>query len=117
MRISDWSSDVCSSDLDSRDLDGQYDKLVSIEMVEAIGAPYLDVYFGKLGRLLKPDGLALVQAITIEEHRYAQALKSVDFIKHHVVSGSLIPSIRALIAAKTRASDLSLIQLEDFDIS
>ena len=99
---------------DYRDLDGQYDKLVSIEMVEAIGARYLDVYFEKLGSLLKPDGLALVQAITIEDHRYAQALKSVDFIKRHVFPGSFIPSINALLAAKTRASDLALIQLEDF---
>ncbi|CAM0997231.1 Class I SAM-dependent methyltransferase [Rhodanobacter sp. Root179] len=102
---------------DYRDLEGQYDKLVSIEMVEAIGAPYLDVYFGKLGSLLKPEGLALVQAITIEDHRYAQALKSVDFIKRHVFPGSFIPSISALVAAKTRASDLSLIRLEDFGSS
>jgi len=102
---------------DYRDLEGQYDKLVSIEMVEAIGAPYLDVYFGKLGRLLKPEGLALVQAITIEDHRYAQALRSVDFIKRHVFPGSFIPSISALLAAKTRASDLGLIQLEDFGSS
>lgn len=102
---------------DYRDLAGRYDKLVSIEMVEAVGAPYLDVYFGKLGSLLKPDGLALVQAITIEDHRYAQALKSVDFIKRHVFPGSFIPSIQALLAAKTRASDLALIQLEDFGSS
>ena len=99
---------------DYRDLRGQYDKLVSIEMVEAIGAPYLDTYFGQIGQLLKPDGLALVQAITIEDHRYAQALKSVDFIKRHVFPGSFIPSINALLAAKTRSSDLALIQLEDF---
>ena len=102
---------------DYRDLDGQYDKLVSIEMVEAIGAPYLDTYFEKLGSLLKPDGLALVQAITIEDQRYEQALKSVDFIKRHVFPGSFIPSISALLAAKTRASDLGLIQLEDFGSS
>jgi cyclopropane-fatty-acyl-phospholipid synthase len=99
---------------DYRDLDGQYDKLVSIEMVEAIGAAYLDVYFEKLGSLLKPDGLALLQAITIEDHRYAQALKSVDFIKRHVFPGSFIPSINALLAAKTRASDLALTRLDDF---
>ena len=99
---------------DYRDLDGRYDKLVSIEMVEAIGAPYLDTYFGQLGQLLKPDGLALLQAITIEDHRYAQALKSVDFIKRHVFPGSFIPSISALLAAKTRSSDLALVQLEDF---
>jgi cyclopropane-fatty-acyl-phospholipid synthase len=102
---------------DYRDLDGQYDKLVSIEMVEAIGAPYLDVYFAKIGALLKPDGLALLQAITIEDHRYAQALKSVDFIKRHVFPGSFIPSVNALLAAKTRTSDLAPIQLEDFGSS
>ena len=99
---------------DYRDLCGTYDKLVSIEMVEAIGAPYLDPYFRQLGELLKPDGLALLQAITIEDHRYAQALKSVDFIKRHVFPGSFIPSIHALLAAKTRSSDLALVQLEDF---
>lgn len=102
---------------DYRDLHGQYDKLVSIEMVEAIGARYLDAYFGQLGRLLKPDGLALVQAITIEDHRYEQALRSVDFIKRHVFPGSFIPSIAALLAAKTRSSDLALTQLDDFGAS
>ena len=99
---------------DYRDLGGQYDKLVSIEMVEAIGASYLDTYFGCLSRLLKPHGMALIQAITIEDHRYSQALNSVDFIKRHVFPGAFIPSINALVAAKTRASDLSLIHLEDF---
>ena len=102
---------------DYRDLRGQYDKLVSIEMVEAIGAPYLDAYFARLGALLKPDGVALLQAITIEDHRYEQALKSVDFIKRHVFPGSFIPSVNALLAAKTRTSDLALIQLEDFGAS
>ena len=99
---------------DYRELRGQYDKLVSIEMVEAVGAAYLDTYFAQLGRLLVPDGLALVQAITIEDHRYAQALASVDFIKRHVFPGSFIPSIHALLAAKTRASDLGLVALRDF---
>lgn len=102
---------------DYRDLTGQYDKLVSIEMIEAIGASYLDTYFSQLGRLLKPDGLALVQAITIEDHRYAQALRAVDFIKRHVFPGSFIPSIAAMLAAKTRASDLALVHLEDFGLS
>jgi cyclopropane-fatty-acyl-phospholipid synthase len=102
---------------DYRDLTGSYDKLVSIEMIEAIGAQYLDTYFGKLGALLKPDGIALVQAITIEDHRYEQALHSVDFIKRHVFPGSFIPSIAAMTAAKARASDLALIQMEDFGLS
>lgn len=99
---------------DYRDLRGRYDKLVSIEMVEAIGAAQLDAYFSKLGELLAPDGLALVQAITIEDHRYAQALRSVDFIKRHVFPGSFIPSVASLVAAKSRSCDLALLHLEDF---
>ncbi|KLD73659.1 cyclopropane-fatty-acyl-phospholipid synthase [Xanthomonas hyacinthi DSM 19077] len=102
---------------DYRDLVGTYDKLVSIEMIEAIGARYLDTYFAKLGSLLRPGGRALVQAITIEDHRYAQALASVDFIKRHVFPGSFIPSIQAMLAAKTRVTDLALVRLEDFGLS
>jgi len=99
---------------DYRDLEGRYDKLVSIEMVEAIGAQYLETYFGKLGGLLEPDGAALLQAITIEDHRYAQARDSVDFIKRFIFPGSFIPSIAAMLQAKTAASDLQLLQQDDF---
>ncbi|MNI62012.1 Cyclopropane-fatty-acyl-phospholipid synthase [compost metagenome] len=102
---------------DYRDLNGQFDKLVSIEMIEAIGAAYLPAYFAKVGGLLKPEGVALIQAITIEDHRYAQALKAVDFIKRHIFPGSFMPSIQAMLQAKTRASDLSLVHLEDFGLS
>lgn len=99
---------------DYRDLEGQYDKLVSIEMIEAIGAQYLETYFATLTRLLKPDGLALLQAITIEDQRYQQARRSVDYIKRFVFPGSFIPSINAIMAAKTRSSDLQLIDQHDF---
>lgn len=102
---------------DYRDLQGQYDKLVSIEMVEAIGAEFLPAYFAKLSGLLKPEGLAVLQAITIEDHRYEQALKTVDFIKRYIFPGSFIPSIDALVAAKTSSSDLALIDLSDFGLS
>jgi len=102
---------------DYRDLDGQYDKLVSIEMIEAIGAEYLDTYFAKVGALLAPHGTALIQAITIEDHRYEQALTSVDFIKRHIFPGSFIPSLAAMLLAKTRASDLALVHQEDFGLS
>ena len=102
---------------DYRDLTGQYDKLVSIEMIEAVGADFQDSYFAQIGRLLKPDGLALVQAITIEDHRYEQALASVDFIKRHVFPGCFIPSVSAMLASKTRSSDLALVGLEDFGLS
>lgn len=102
---------------DYRDLRGEYDKLVSIEMVEAIGAQYMDAFFGQLGRLVRPGGRALLQAITIEDHRYVQARDSVDFIKRFVFPGSFIPSLNALSQAKTRASDLQLLHQEDFGLS
>lgn len=102
---------------DYRDLEGIFDRVVSIEMIEAIGARYMETYFAKIGALLSADGVALVQAITIEDHRYAQALASVDFIKRHVFPGSFIPSIAAMLTAKTRASDLALVHLEDFGLS
>ena len=102
---------------DYRDLRGEYDKLVSIEMIEAIGAQYLDTFFGQLGRLLRPGGRALLQAITIEDHRYVQARDSVDFIKRFVFPGSFIPSLNAMYQAKTRASDLQVLHQEDFGLS
>ncbi|MGI8560243.1 MAG: class I SAM-dependent methyltransferase [Luteimonas sp.] len=98
---------------DYRDLSGQYDRLVSIEMVEAIGAAQLPTYFAQLSRLLKPEGLAVIQAITIEDHRYRRALREVDFIKRHVFPGSFIPSTSALLDAMGRHSDLGLLHLED----
>ncbi|WP_144630863.1 SAM-dependent methyltransferase [Bordetella genomosp. 13] len=99
---------------DYRDLQGQYDKLVSIEMIEAVGADFLEGYFAKVASLLKPEGSALIQAITIEDHRYRQAVKAVDFIKRHIFPGSFIPSIEAMLSAKTRGCDLALVHLEDF---
>lgn len=98
---------------DYRDLTGRYDRLVSIEMIEAIGHQYLDTYFAKVAELLKPEGMALIQAITIEDHRYQQALKSVDFIKRHIFPGSFIPSVSAMLGAVARSSDMRLIDLED----
>jgi cyclopropane-fatty-acyl-phospholipid synthase len=98
---------------DYRDLEGTYDKLVSIEMIEAVGHQYLDTFFGKCAALLQADGIALIQAITIADHRYEHALRSVDFIKRHVFPGSFIPSVSAMLDSSARASDLRLINLED----
>jgi cyclopropane-fatty-acyl-phospholipid synthase len=98
---------------DYRDLEGQYDKLVSIEMIEAIGHHYLDTYMAKCTSLLKPDGLALIQAITIEDHRYQQALKSVDFIKRYIFPGSFIPCVSVMVNSAANAGPLRLINLED----
>lgn len=98
---------------DYRDLSGEYDKLVSIEMIEAIGHQFQDVYFRKCASLLKPGGLALIQAITIEDHRYEQALHSVDFIKRHIFPGSYIPCVSSMVGSAAKAGELRLVGLQD----
>jgi cyclopropane-fatty-acyl-phospholipid synthase len=98
---------------DYRDLDGRYDKLVSIEMVEAVGHQFLETYLAKCSSLLKPRGAMLLQAITIQDQLYSSALRSVDFIQRYVFPGSFIPSITALVKATTRATDMKVARLDD----
>jgi cyclopropane-fatty-acyl-phospholipid synthase len=98
---------------DYRDLKGHYDKLVSVEMIEAVGAQFLDTYLATCSRLLKPDGCLLLQAITLQDQYYEQALKSVDFIQRFVFPGSFIPSVTAITHAVRRATDLKIFHLED----
>jgi len=98
---------------DYRHLEGQYDKLVSIEMIEAVGYQFYDTYFAKVSALLKPTGLALIQAITIADQRYESAKKSVDFIQRYIFPGSCIPSNTAMLNSITRVSDMRLYDLED----
>jgi len=98
---------------DYRDLTGTYDKLVSIEMIEAIGHEYHDTYFARCAQLLKPEGAMLLQAITIADQRYERARRSVDFIQRYIFPGSCIPSVAALSDSIARASDLRVFDLED----
>jgi cyclopropane-fatty-acyl-phospholipid synthase len=98
---------------DYRDLEGQYDKLVSIEMIEAVGHQYYDTFFAKCSSLLKPQGLMLLQAITIADQRYEQAKNSVDFIQRYIFPGSCIPSVTAMLRSVTKATDMRLFNLED----
>jgi cyclopropane-fatty-acyl-phospholipid synthase len=102
---------------DYRDLEGQFDKLVSIEMIEAVGHQFYDTYFETCSRLLKSEGMALIQAITITDQVYDQHKNSVDFIKRYIFPGSTIPSITALMNSMTRASDFKLFHLEDITSS
>jgi cyclopropane-fatty-acyl-phospholipid synthase len=99
---------------DYRALNGEYDKLVSIEMIEAVGWKYYDAFYETCSRLLKPDGLMLIQAITITDQRYEQAKNDVDFIQRYIFPGSCIPSIEALTTASSKSSDLRLVQQQDF---
>jgi cyclopropane-fatty-acyl-phospholipid synthase len=98
---------------DYRLLEGKFDKLASIEMIEAVGLDQLNVYFAKCSSLLKPDGKFVIQAITIRDQFYEQARKSVDFIQRYIFPGSGIPSIQSMSAAITRHSDMRITQLED----
>ena len=98
---------------DYRDLKGTYSKLVSIEMIEAVGHHYLNAYFQSCSRLLKPDGMMLLQAITIADQVYERHKYSVDFIKRYIFPGSCIPSIAAITASIARVTDLRLFHLED----
>ena len=98
---------------DYRDLTGSYDKLVSIEMIEAVGHHFYDTYFGQCSDLLKPDGLMLLQAITIADQRYDAARRSVDFIQRHIFPGSCIPSVTVMSDAIARLTDMKLFHLED----
>ncbi|MCB1019528.1 MAG: class I SAM-dependent methyltransferase, partial [Acidobacteria bacterium] len=98
---------------DYRDLDGRFDKIVSVEMIEAVGHEFLPEYFRTCGRLLKPDGMLLVQGITMGDDRYESYRKSVDFIQRYVFPGSCLPSVTAMCAAAGEASDLRPAHLED----
>jgi len=98
---------------DYRSLRGQFDKLVSIEMIEAVGHQFYDMYFSVISRLLKADGEALIQAITIKDQRYSHAIKSVDFIQKYIFPGSCIPSLTAIQNSLTKSTDLVINDVRD----
>ncbi|MCH2100359.1 MAG: cyclopropane-fatty-acyl-phospholipid synthase family protein [Planctomycetes bacterium] len=98
---------------DYRKLEGKFDRIVSVEMIEAIGWQYFDSYFEVIGKRLEDDGLAAIQAITIADQHYESARASVDFIQKYIFPGCCIPSISALLESATQSSDLKLIGLED----
>mgnify|MGYP006422256123 CR=1 FL=1 len=101
---------------DYRELEGRYDKLVSIEMIEAVGPQYLGEYIGLVNRLLKPDGLALIQAITLPDQRYEPALKNVDFIQRYIFPGSFIPCVGVILDAFREHSDMIFAHAEDIGL-
>lgn len=94
-------------------LEQRFDKLVSIEMIEAVGHQFYETFFAVCSRMLKPNGLMLIQGITIDEQIYERAKRSVDFIQHFMFPGSCIPSVSALTLASAKGGGLNLVQLED----
>lgn len=99
---------------DYRNLSGTFDRIVSIEMIEAVGHEYLPTYFSKISQLLAKDGAALIQGITMPDHRYSQYLNEVDYIRTRVFPGSCVPSASAMIEAAVKKSDLRPAGLFDF---
>jgi len=101
---------------DFRNLEGKYDKLVSIEMIEAIDHDLFDTYFAKCSELLKPDGLMLIQAITIADQRYDEYRKSIDFIQRYIFPGSGLPSSAVMTDSVACHTDMRLLGLEDIGL-
>lgn len=101
---------------DYRKLEGQFDKIVSIEMIEAVGDQYMDQYIGQCAQLLKPNGLFAIQMITCPDSRYELLKSNVDFIQKHIFPGSLLPSVGRVNKALNKTSNLSLFELEDMGL-
>jgi cyclopropane-fatty-acyl-phospholipid synthase len=101
---------------DYRLIEGKYDKIVSIEMLEAVGHEYLPVYFEKCNSLLEENGALALQVITSRDRRYAEFRKDVDFIQKHIFPGSQTPSLSAIQQAITKVSDMTLFDLKDIGL-
>ncbi|MDN7135296.1 SAM-dependent methyltransferase [Pseudidiomarina terrestris] len=98
---------------DYRDLQGQYDKLISVEMIEAVGRHYMATYFQTCSRLLKPDGKMALQAITIADQRMRSYANSVDFIQQHIFPGGFLPSLTMITEMFTKHTDMVVRKLDD----
>lgn len=103
-------------DQDYRQLTGHYDKVVSIEMIEAVGHQYLDDYLGQISARLKPGGQALIQAILMADYNYDAARRSVDFIKRYIFPGGFLPSVAAIMQSASKASDLVMLDYHDIGL-
>jgi len=102
--------------MDYRMMEGQFDKIVSVEMLEAVGHKYLDVYFKKCHDLLKKNGILALQVITSPDSRYDSLRKGVDWIQKHIFPGSLLPSVAAINGAINRTGDLTMVDLKDIGL-
>jgi len=98
---------------DYRKIEGAFDKVVSIEMIEAVGAKYLNTYFNKIQSVLKPHGVVAIQAIICPDSRFDSLKNNVDFIQKHIFPGSLLPSIAAINKAVNETGDMFLFGLKD----
>ena len=98
---------------DYRALSGEYDKLVSIEMIEAVGHDFYSSYFQCCSKLLKADGKMVIQAITISDQRYDRARRSVDYIKRYIFPGGCLPSLAVIAGHLAQDTDMQMVHLRD----
>lgn len=98
---------------DYRTMHGSFDKIVSVEMIEAVGDKFIQTYFSKCDELLKRNGIFALQAITCPDSRYESLRNGVDWIQKHIFPGSLIPSVGAINKAINAVSDFTLVDLKD----
>jgi cyclopropane-fatty-acyl-phospholipid synthase len=101
---------------DYRNFEGRFDKIVSVEMLEAVGHRYLDDYFRKCEQWLKQDGILVLQVITCPDSRYNSLRKGVDWIQKHIFPGSLLPSVGAINTAVNRTGEMHLVDLKDLGL-
>ena len=99
---------------DYRDLEGTFDAIISIEMFEAVGAEYFDVFFKKCESLLKPSGILAMQVITIPDQRYDAYSKSTDFIQKYIFPGGHLPSVSKVLEVTTQYTRFNLLHMEEF---
>ena len=101
---------------DYRNIEGQFDKIVSVEMLEAVGHNYLETYFAKCAEVLKPNGILAFQVITSPDSRYQSLRRGVDWIQKHIFPGSLLPSVAIINKAINNTSDLTMVDLKDLGL-
>ncbi|MDR3694577.1 cyclopropane-fatty-acyl-phospholipid synthase family protein [Mucilaginibacter sp.] len=101
---------------DYRLMEGTFDKIVSVEMLEAVGYKFMDVYFKKCHALLKKNGILALQVITSPDSRYESLRKGVDWIQKHIFPGSLLPSVGAINNSINKTGDLTLVDLKDIGL-
>lgn len=101
---------------DYRDVEGEFDRVVSVEMIEAVGHEHFETYFSTIDHVLKQDGLAVLQVITIPHQRYNAYRKSVDWIQKHIFPGGHLPSVEALTMAMSASSKLLIAKAETIGV-
>lgn len=99
---------------DYRDLDGQFDAIIAVEMFEAVGKEYFDIFFKKCESLLKPSGVLVMQVITMPDRRYGAYEKSTDFIQKYIFPGGHLPSVAKVLETTSRHTRLNLLHMEEF---